>query len=70
MTIRAGGWHGANIISDHHERMKDGLEAVVYIDYMRVYKPRDRYGDLEPDNHLFRNNGDTVNSEADLRVRP
>ena len=50
--------------------MKDGLEAVVYVDYMRVYKPRDRYGDLEPDNHLFRNDGDTVNSEADLRVRP
>ena len=70
ISIRAGGWHGGNIIPDHHERMKDGLEAVVYVDYMRVYKPRDRYGDLEPDNHLFRNNGDTVNSEADLRVRP
>ena len=69
LTMIIGGWRGENIIPDHHERMKNGLEAVAYVDYMRIYKPRDRYGDWQPDNHLIGFDGNTVNSEADLSVR-
>ena len=45
----------------------ENMDSVAYIDYMRVYKPRDRYGDTEPDNHIIKR---PINSEADLQVRP
>ena len=51
---------------DSHSAVEDLGGAAFYVDHMRVYKPRDRYGDKEPDNHIIRR---PINSEADLRVR-
>ena len=63
MHVIAAPWGGDSL--SFHSDLESIGGATFHVDYMRIYKPRDRYGDKEPDNHIIHR---PINSESDLRV--
>ena len=60
-------WGGEGL--NAYERIKalSDQSTGVSFRYLRLYKPRDRYGDRAPDNHIV--DGKSVSSVEDLELK-